>query len=115
MIFHYGPATWFITLSPGEWVWEDLVGNLHEMNPEMNDLTICTVVTADPVLASRFIANKFKAVLDFLLFNKVSAHKRLLHNVVHYCVRLQYQGTGTTIFLITIMDTRCSTDGFNNN
>ena len=60
--FHYGPATWFITLSPGEWLWEDLGTYLRELNPGMNDLTISALVVADPVSMSRFIDNKFKAV-----------------------------------------------------
>ena len=58
MTFHYGPATWFITLSLGEWLWEDLGAYL--LNPEMSDSTISELVVADPVSTSRFIDNKFK-------------------------------------------------------
>ena len=61
MTFHYGPTTCFITLSPAEWLWEDLGSYRHEMNPEMHELTISAMVAVDPVSALRFIDNKFKA------------------------------------------------------
>ena len=49
MVFHYGPATWFITLSPGEWLWEDLGAYLRELNPEMSDSTISALFVAQPM------------------------------------------------------------------
>ena len=98
MTFHFGPATWFMTLSPGEWLWEDLGAYLRELNPGMNDLAISALVVADPISTSRFIDNKFKAVLDFLLFDKVPVEKRPLGNVIHYCVRREYQGRGLQHF-----------------
>ena len=64
----------------------------------MDDLTISAMVAADLVSTSRFIDNKFKAVLDFLLFDKVPADKRPLGNVVNYCVRREYQGKGLQHF-----------------
>lgn len=27
MTLHYGPATWFLTLKPSEWLWDDLREN----------------------------------------------------------------------------------------
>ena len=60
----------------------------------MHDSSISALVVADPISASRFINNKFKAVLDFLLFDKVSAKRRSLGNVIHYCVRCEYQSRG---------------------
>ena len=94
MVFHYGPATWL----PGEWLWEDLGAYLCELNPEMSDSTISALVVADPVSTSRFIDNKFKAVLDFLLFDRVPVNKRSLDNVIHYSVRCEYQGRGLQHF-----------------
>lgn len=32
MIQNYGPATWFLILSPNEWTWEDLGYYLKEIN-----------------------------------------------------------------------------------
>ena len=94
MVLHYGPATWFFTLSPGEWLWEVLGAYLRDLNPTMLDLTISALVAADPVLASRFIDNKFRAVLAFLFINKVPVEERPLGNVTHYCVRREYQSRG---------------------
>ena len=102
MVFHYGPATWFVTLSPGEWLWEDLGTYLRDLNPTMLDSTISALVAADPVSASRFIDNKFRAVLDFLLFNKVPVEERPLGNVIHYCVRREYQSRGLQHFHIQL-------------
>ena len=102
MVFHYGPATWFVTLSPGEWLWEDLGAYLRDLNPAILDSTISALVAADPVSASRFIDNKFRAVLDFLLFNKVPVEERPLGNVTHYCVRREYQSRGLQHFHIQL-------------
>ena len=32
MTLHYGPATWFLTLSPAEWAWDDLGDYLRKSN-----------------------------------------------------------------------------------
>jgi len=32
MTQHYGSATWFLTLSPSEWLWEDLDEYIREVN-----------------------------------------------------------------------------------
>ena len=97
MTFHYGPATWFITLSPGEWLWEDLGTYLRELNPEMSELTINALVVADLASTSRFIDNKFKAVLDFLVFKNGP-----LGDVIHYYVRREYQGRGLQHFHLQV-------------
>ena len=60
------------------------------------------LVVADPISASRFIDNKFKAVLDFLLFHKVPAERRPLGNVIHHCVRREYQSRGVQHFHLQI-------------
>ena len=37
---YYGPATWFLTLSPSEWAWNDLGEYLQKVNRNMKDLPI---------------------------------------------------------------------------
>lgn len=32
MTRHYGPATWFLTISPSEWMWTDLADYIKEIN-----------------------------------------------------------------------------------
>jgi len=67
MTQHYGPATWFVTLSPSEWKWDDLGEYIREVNGWHNDSS-CTssLVARDPVSTSRFLDNKFRAMLDFI-------------------------------------------------
>lgn len=36
MIHYYGPATWFLTLSPSEWLWSHMIEYLREINPNMS-------------------------------------------------------------------------------
>ena len=52
MTLYYGPATWFLTLSPSEWAWNDLGEYLCKVNPNMKDLPISALVAADPISAS---------------------------------------------------------------
>jgi len=40
MSFYYGPATWYLTLSPSEWTWEDLGEYLHKINPDLADKSV---------------------------------------------------------------------------
>ena len=68
----------------------------------MHNSSISALVVADPISASRFIDNKFKAVLDFLLFDKVPDEKRPLGNVIHYCIRREYQSRGVQHFHLQI-------------
>ena len=76
-----------------EWLWEDLGTYLCKLNPTMRDFSIIALVAADPVSTSRFIDNKFKAMLDFLLSDKGP-----LGNVIHYCARREYQDRGLQHF-----------------
>jgi len=39
MTQHYGPATWFLTLSPSEWLWDDLGEYIREDNRWSNDFS----------------------------------------------------------------------------
>lgn len=53
MTQHYGPATFFLTLSPSEWLWEDLGEYIREANG-WYDSSLCTsvLVARDPVSTS---------------------------------------------------------------
>ena len=57
MSFHYGPPTWFITLNPGEWLWEDLCAYLKIVNPSFADMSVAEMIATDPVSSCRFIDN----------------------------------------------------------
>lgn len=66
MIRHYGPASWFVTISPAKWLWEDLAAYVREMNTQNFDkLSVNEMIAADPISLSRFIDNKFQAILEF--------------------------------------------------
>lgn len=94
MTQHYGPATWFLTMSPSEWLWDDLREYLLEVNSsEMANKTTSELVALDPVSTSRFINNKFHATLDFL----TSASKPL-GEIEHYFWRREYQSRGAQHF-----------------
>ena len=93
MCFYYGPATWYLTLSPSEWTWEDLGEYLRKINPDLFDKSISELVAADPVATSRFIDNKLKAVLDFL-----TSDDEPIGKVTHYYYRREYQGRGLQHF-----------------
>ena len=97
MSFHYGPATWYLTLSPSEWTWEDLGQYLHKVNPDLVDKSISELVAADPISTSRFINNKLKAILDFLTSDDDPIGK-----VTHYYYRREYQGRGLQHFYFQI-------------
>ena len=67
MLEYYGPATWFLTLSPSEWLWSDLIEYVKEVNtPFMDKMSTNEILTKDPVSVSRFLDNKFHAMLQFL-------------------------------------------------
>ena len=97
MTLYYGPATWFLTLSPSEWAWNDLGEYLCKVNPNMKDLPISALVAADPISASRFIENKRKAFIDFIMSSNNPIGK-----VAHYFCRREYQGRGLQHFHFAI-------------
>ncbi|XP_067204789.1 uncharacterized protein [Linepithema humile] len=67
MTHHYGPATWFLTLSPGEWLWEALGEYIREVNGWCDtSLSTSALIAKDPVSTSRFLDNMFWAMLDFI-------------------------------------------------
>ena len=89
MTLHYGPATWFLTLSPSEWKWSDLCEYLREMNPDKEKLDISELIAYDPVSTSRFMCIKFKAIIDF-----ICSADNPIGEVIHYFWRLEYQTRG---------------------
>jgi len=89
MSFHYGPPTWFITLNPGEWLWDDLSAYLKTVNPSFADMSVSEMITTDPVSTSRLIDNKYKAVYDFIL-----SDSQPLGPVYALGANREYQGRG---------------------
>lgn len=50
MTRYYDPATWFVTISPTECLWNDLIEYVREMNsPNFDKLSPNEVIAADPV------------------------------------------------------------------
>jgi len=67
MTTYYGPATWFLTISPSEWMWSELGDYLWTVNPpKMAHFLISELIAADPVSTSRLIENKLRATLDYI-------------------------------------------------
>lgn len=97
MIQHYGPATWFLTLSPSEYLWSDLIEYLREVNPTMTDASDNFLIATDPVSVSRFMDNKFRAMLDF-----ICSKSNPIGEVIHYFWRREYQTRGTQHFHLLI-------------
>ena len=97
MIHHYGPATWFLTLSPSEWLWSHMIEYLREINPEMSTKSANELIASDPVSVSRYIENKFHAMLNFICSND-----HPIGEVTHYFWRREYQGRGTQHFHLLI-------------
>jgi len=97
MIHHYGPATWFLTLSPSEWLWSHMIEYLKEVNPNMSTKSANELIASDPVSVSRYIENKFHAMLDFICSNNHPIGK-----VTHYFWRREYQGRDTQHFHLLI-------------
>lgn len=50
MTRYYGPATWFLTVSPAEWLRDDLIQYVREINtPHFEKLSPNQIIAADPV------------------------------------------------------------------
>lgn len=94
MTKNYGPATWFWTMSPSEWTWDDLGHYIKEVNGvEMQNKSTSELVALDPVSASRLIDNKFKGMLAFLTSSSAP-----LGEIIHYFWRREYQSRGLQHF-----------------
>ena len=110
MPFYYGPATWYLTLSPSEWTWEDLGEYLRKINPDLTGLSVSALVAADPVSTSRFIDNKLKAFLDF-----ITSEDNPIGKVTHYYYRREYQGRSLRHFHFLIWVENAPIIGENSN
>lgn len=98
MTTHYGPATFFLTLSPSEYHWDDL----HQCYCDIykipkNRRTLSNFIASDPVIASLFIEMKFKAMIAFLM-----SESQPLGKIVHYGWRREYQSRGLQHFHIVL-------------
>ena len=98
MIHHYGPATWFLTLSPSEWLWTELIEYLREVNgPSVAKMSPNELIASDPVSTARFIDNAFHAMLDF-----ICSPDNPIGKVTHYFWRREYQSRGSQHFHLLI-------------
>ncbi|XP_043286869.1 uncharacterized protein [Venturia canescens] len=95
MTREYGPATWFLTISPSEWLWDDLFEHLREVNDIPADVKVnpMELIVNDPISTSRFMNIKFKGMLDF-----ITSSAEPLGKVEHYFWRLEYQTRGAPHF-----------------
>jgi len=97
MIQHYGLATWFLTLCPGEWMWDDLGQYIREVNGWYNDLSCTSVLVAKGLVSSsRFLDNKFRAMLNFIY-----SEDHPTGEITYYFWR-EYQGRGIQHFYLLI-------------
>jgi len=96
MTQNYGPTTWFLTLSPNEWLWEDLGEYIRNVNG-WHDTSLCVsaLIVKDPVSTSRFLDNKFRAMLDF-----INSKDFPIGEVSHYFWRQEYQSRGIHFHLL---------------
>ncbi|XP_070517894.1 uncharacterized protein [Cardiocondyla obscurior] len=98
MTRHYGPATWFLTLSPSEWLWDDLGEYIREVNGWQDcSLSTSVLVAKDPISTSRFLDNKFRAMIDFICSKDFP-----IGEVTHYFWRREYQSRGIQHFHLLI-------------
>lgn len=89
-----GPATFFITLSPGEWMWSALADYMREVNGWIEgNRTVSELIVADPVSASIYIYNKFNAVLAYL-----QSSDEPIGKIKHFYYVTEYQGRGLPHF-----------------
>ena len=88
----FGPPSFFITFSPAEYDWPDLIKWLREQNadiPNIDQLSPAAVLNIDPVLTSIYMHQRFNALWDFIL------KAEPLGKVVSWFIRNEYQSRGT--------------------
>lgn len=110
---YYGPCTFFLTFSPSEWEWDDLKQYLLDMNnddPKYASMTVKQLIVIDPISTSRFIENKFQAVMKFLLSDDHPIGK-----VKHYFWRREYQGRGLQHFHLLFWNDKAPGLGIDSN
>ena len=91
----FGPPTFFVTFSPAEYDWEDLIQHLKDVNsdiPNVEELSPSALLNKDPVLTSTYIHKRFDALLKFII------EAEPLGKVKSYFVRHEYQSRGTIHF-----------------
>ncbi|CAH0775337.1 unnamed protein product [Bemisia tabaci] len=88
----YGPATWFLTLSPAEYEDEELRAFLYRVNnvPPSKKPNLSALVADEAVSVCIFYELKRRAILDYLTASKDGP----LGEVIHYVWRREYQGRG---------------------
>ena len=86
MIQNYGPATFFVTFSPSEWMWSELGEYLRRhCDPKNRSKSISELIVIDPILTATFFEQKFKATLAFIL-----SPSNPIGEVSHYFFRREY-------------------------
>ena len=91
----FGPPTFFMTFSPAEYAWPELIGQLRELNkdlPGIDSLSDSELLNKEPAVTSEFIHNKFAALLEFIKEGKPFG------KVKSYFIRYEYQSRGTVHF-----------------
>lgn len=97
MVAHYGPATFFLTLSPSEYHWTDLHEFYKTLYKDEKPRSLNSYIATDPAIASIFIELKFKAMMAFLL-----SDSHPLGVIVHFFWRREYQSRGLQHFHIML-------------
>ena len=99
MTRHYGPATWFLTFSPSEWMDTELLLYLRKINNHINTskMNVKQFTAMDPVFTAIFMEIKFKGVLAFTLSSDNPIGK-----VKHYFWRREYQQRGMVHFHLMV-------------
>ena len=88
MIREYGPPTWFVTMSPTEWLWPDFKDFLLKVDPNFDDsASINELAVRDPVMTAKFMHIKYEAFLKFA-YSKDAP----LGEMTHDFVKREYQG-----------------------
>ena len=94
-IAKFGAPTFFLTFSPAEYDWPDLIAWLRERNsdiPNVDQLSPAALMNLDPVLTSTYIHQRFNALWDFII------KAEPLGKVRSWFIRNEYQSRGTCHF-----------------
>ena len=110
MTMYCGPATWFLTLSPSEWTWDEMGDYLRKINPSLKEISISALVANDPVSVCRYMENTHKTFIDFIL-----SPDNPIGKVNHYFCRREYQGRGLQHFHFALWIENAPITGENSN
>ena len=106
MIRNYGPATWFLTFSPTEWLWPDLKAFLLEVNPNLDSSkTIAELCSLDPFGMSMYVNHRFEAILKFL-----HGPDNPIGKIRHFFLRREYQNRCVTHFHYIFWVEKCTSN-----